>query len=132
MNAAPNRDPPPRRILIVDDDVRTANRLASMLREDGFVVEVLRDGRDAIDRLDQMPAPDGIITDLIMPRAGGIAVLGEARRRWRDIPFVFVTGHPELLRRPTVPFSPLPVVLTKPISYAELSSELGRLLPVGG
>jgi CheY-like chemotaxis protein len=129
MNAASVLiSPMPRRLLVIDDDVRTSHRLASMLEEDGFVVEVMRDGREALERLERGPAPDAIITDLIMPGAGGIAVLGEARRRWRDIPFVFITGHPELLRRPEVPFLPEPVVLTKPISYAELSYELNKLL----
>jgi CheY-like chemotaxis protein len=117
-----------RRLLLVDDDVRTTARLASMLREDGFLVEVFRDGRDALTRLESEPAPDAIITDLIMPRAGGIAVLGEARRRWSGIPFVFITGHPELLARPGLPFSPAPLVLTKPISYTELTSTLRDLL----
>ena len=127
MNAAVA--PPKRRLFVVDDDVRTAKRLASMLEEDGFVVEVLQDGREAVERLAHPPAPDAIIADLIMPRAGGIAVLGEARRRWGPLPFVFVTGHPELLANPRVPFLPEPLVLTKPISYAELSSTLDRLLP---
>jgi two-component system response regulator MprA len=117
-----------RRLLLIDDDVRTARRLASMLEEDGFIVEVLRDGHDAIERIDREPAPDGIITDLIMPRAGGIAVLGAARRRWKDIPFVFVTGHAELLSNPPIPLPPAPLVLTKPISYSDLSSALERLL----
>jgi two-component system cell cycle sensor histidine kinase/response regulator CckA len=122
--------PSPRRLLVIDDDQRTANRLASMLEEDGYVVEVLRDGRDALDRLEREPAPSGIITDLIMPRAGGIAILGEARRRWKDIPVVFVTGHPELLARPALPIDPAPLVLTKPISYGELSEALQRLFPI--
>ncbi len=119
----------PRLLLLVDDDVRTSTRLASMLKEDGFAVEVFRDGRDAMERLEVEPAPDAIVTDLIMPRAGGIAVLGEARRRWQKIPFIFITGHPDLLASTRVPFLPEPVVLTKPISYGELSATLQRLLP---
>jgi CheY-like chemotaxis protein len=124
----PHSSGPPR-ILLVDDDQRTARRLALMLEEDGFVVEVVGDGRDALDRMEHEPAPDGIITDLILPRAGGIAVLGEARRRWKNIPVVFVTGHPELLTHLGVPLSPAPLVLTKPISYTELRSTLQELLP---
>jgi two-component system response regulator MprA len=123
MNAVTQQ--PVRRILLVEDDLRTARRLASMLEEDGFVVEVLCDGRDALDRFEREPPPDGIITDLIMPRASGIAVLGEARRRWKDIPVVFMTGHPELLAgSPLAVPKPAPLVLTKPISYAELSAAL--------
>jgi CheY-like chemotaxis protein len=120
--------PARRRLFLVDDDVRTARRLAAMLEEDGFEVEVMRDGTEAVARLGRQPAPDAIITDLIMPGVSGIAVLGEARRRVHHIPVVFVTGHPELLSGPPVPFEPSPIVLTKPISYAELRVRLTELL----
>jgi two-component system response regulator MprA len=119
---------PRSRLFLVDNDVRTAKRLASMLEEDGYLVEVLEDGEDALERMAREPAPDAIITDLIMPRLGGIAVFGEAKRRWKDIPFVFITGHPDLLASPRLDLSPIPLVLTKPISYAELSATLGELL----
>src|SRR5262249_2208670 len=69
---------PGRRIFLVDNDERTTRRLAKMLEEDGYAVEVFADGRDAIARLERGPAPDAIITDLVMPHASGIAVLGEA------------------------------------------------------
>jgi two-component system response regulator MprA len=127
-------------LFIVDDDVRSARCLASMLEEDGFVVEVLKDGREALERLEVGPPPDGIITDLIMPRAGGIAVLGAARRRKKDVQVIFVTGHPELLAPPPIgrrgdraPFEsigllPEPLVLTKPVSYAQLAEALRPLL----
>jgi two-component system response regulator MprA len=118
-----------RRLLVVDDDVRTARRLATMLEEDGFVVEVMRDGTEAVARLGRDPAPDAVITDLIMPGMSGIAVLGAARRRVRGMPVVFVTGHPDLLKGPSIPFEPSPIVFTKPLSYAELSERLSELLP---
>ncbi len=63
-----------------------------------------------------------------MPGLSGIAVLGAARRRVKDIPVVFVTGHPDLLVRPGIPFEPSPIVFTKPLSYAELSERLSELL----
>jgi CheY-like chemotaxis protein len=118
----------PSLLFVIDDDARTSRRFAQMLEEDGFRVEVLRDGAEAIERLASAPAPDAILTDLIMPRAGGIAVLGEARRRLGNIPVIFVTGHPELLARGDVPFEASPIVFTKPISYADVSDALRALL----
>jgi CheY-like chemotaxis protein len=119
------------RVLLVDDDVRTTRRFASMLEEDGFTVEVLRDGVEAMERIDRDPRPDAIVTDVIMPRAGGLAVLGAARRRWKDVPVIFVTGHPELLANPGIPFDHAPTVFTKPISYADFSETLQRLVHPG-
>lgn len=116
------------RLLVIDDDARTAKRFARMLEEDGFTVEVFADGAQAIARLALSPPPDAIVTDLVMPRASGIAVLGEARRLCGNIPVIFVTGHPELLRRGDVPFEAAPIVFTKPISYADFSDALRALL----
>ena len=116
------------RVILVDDDVRTARRFASMLEEDGFIVEVLGDGIEAIERLDHEPRPDIVVTDVVMPRAGGLAVLGATRRRWHDVPVVFVTGHPELLANPGIPFERAPLVFTKPISYADFSEALQQIL----
>jgi CheY-like chemotaxis protein len=121
--------PTRRRLFLADDDQRTAKKLASMLEESGYIVEVFRDGRAVIERLERAPLPDAIITDLIMPRASGIAVLGEARRRARGVPVIFVTGHPELLLAPAIPFEPSPIVFTKPISYDDLITRLDELLP---
>ena len=116
------------RLLVIDDDARTAKRFARMLEEDGFTVEVFADGAQAIARLALSPSPDAIVTDLVMPHASGIAVLGEARRLCGNIPVIFVTGHPELLRRGDVPFDAAPIVFTKPISYADVSDALRELL----
>lgn len=128
MNTEAAHEPHHARLLLIDDDARTARRFAAMLEEDGFTVEVLHDGAAAIARLASSPPPDAIVTDLLMPRASGIAVLGEARRLWGNIPVIFVTGHPELLAQKDVPFDRSPVVFTKPISYVDFAEKLQSLL----
>jgi DNA-binding response OmpR family regulator len=125
---APTTLPARRRLLLADDDERTTRKLGSMLQEEGYDVEVFLDGRAAMDRLQRDPPPDAIITDLIMPGASGIAVLGEASRRASRIPVIFVTGHPELLAGTAIPFDSSPTVLTKPISYPDLVARLSALL----
>lgn len=114
-------------VLVVDDDARTARRLAHMLREDGYAVEVAVDGASALGRLSRDPVPAVLVTDLRMPHADGVAVSKYARSRRPGIPVVVVTGYPlqaEWLERA---FEPPPVVFTKPLSYDQLSGELRRL-----
>ena len=41
------------RLFLVDDDARTARRFASMLEEDGYVVELFFDGAQALERFVQ-------------------------------------------------------------------------------
>lgn len=118
-------------LLVIDDDTRTARRLAVLLGEDGYDVEVLANGTEAVERLAHLPGPNAIITDLVMPGASGIAVLGEARRRWPNVLVIFVTGHPELLARYPIPCEPNPIVFTKPLSYAEFAARLEDLMGTG-
>jgi CheY-like chemotaxis protein len=118
-------------VLVVDDDTRTGCRLAQMLKEDGFAVEVIGDGVDALKRLDDMPAPDVVVTDLMMPGASGYTVMLEARRKQPNVPVIFMTGHPDLLARVPLAFDPPPIVFTKPIEYDDLKAAIGRVTSEG-
>lgn len=117
------------RVLLVDDDFRTSRLLAKMLREDGFDVELAKDGASAIGRLTRTPLPDILVTDLHMPDVDGLAVTHFARSREPRLPIVFVTGHPHLAVGVLATLNPVPVVLTKPIEYARLVEELRRVSP---
>jgi CheY-like chemotaxis protein len=114
-------------VFLIDDDTRTAARLAQMLREDGYAVEVLGDGVDALRRLEAMPCPDVLVTDLMMPGASGFTVMLEARRKQPTVPIIFLTGHPDLLARLPLKLDPEPIIFTKPIEYNDLSATIGRV-----
>ena len=114
-------------ILLVDDDTRTARRLARMLEEDGYWVEVFPGGADAMLRLQRSPLPDVVVTDLMMPGTDGLALMREARRRRPEMPVIFVTGYPERLSRLVDDAGQAPIVFTKPLEYAALNAALGRL-----
>jgi|SRR6188768_1730351 len=115
------RQPPQRsnQVLLVDGDLRTSHRLAELLREDGFEVDVLRDGLAARDRLACAPMPGTLITELALPLSDGESLARFARSRDPSVRVVVLTRHPHLM----VPgrFSgPTPVVMTKPLDYARL------------
>ncbi len=116
-------DSPQALVLIVDDDVRSARRLAKMLREDGYEVDVAGDGATAIARLTRGPIPSVLITDVHLPKADGMAVSRYARSRRKDMPIFVLTGYPQLAGelRELVPH---PIVFTKPVVYADLSAAL--------
>lgn len=114
----------PALILVVDDDARSARTLANMLREDGFQVDVAIDGASAIARLTRKPLPSVLVTELRLPNADGMAVSVFARSRDAEIPIIMVTGYPQLAGQK---LSPEPIVLTKPLDYADLSAALARV-----
>jgi CheY-like chemotaxis protein len=114
-----------RLVLVIDDDTRSAHLLARLLRQDGFDVEVAGDGGAALRRLERAPSPDAIVTDFRMPQADGMAVAQFARARSPAVPVLVVTGYPELVDEKQL--DPRPIVLTKPISYVELTDALRDL-----
>jgi len=106
-------------VLLVDGDFRSSQRLADLLREDGFDVEVVRDGTAAIKRLSGAPVPGTLITELALPLTDGETIARYARSRDPGVRVVVLTRHPHLL----VPgrfVGPPPVVMTKPLDYARL------------
>jgi len=113
----------PTRVLIVDDDGRTARLLARMLREDGYDVEVATSGDDALHRLERNEAPDVLVADPRMKGRDGMSIALFARKRRPGLPIVFVTGYPLLAQRNKA-LVPSPRVLTKPIRYDDLTHEL--------
>ena len=116
----------PVRILLVDDDTRTARLLAHMLREDGFEVDLVWDGAAAIGRLSKSPLPDVLVTDLEMPYVDGVALTHFARARAPELPVVIVTGYPNLAQQIDDDTGAQPVVLTKPLDYGRLTEELRK------
>ncbi len=111
-------------VLIVDGEARSSQRLAKLLREDGFEVEVLRDGSSALDRISHSPPVDALITELSLPASDGAALARFASAHHPNMTIIVLTRHPNLLD--VTKFGEnLPLVLTKPLDYAQLLEVLG-------
>jgi two-component system response regulator MprA len=120
--------PPTHVVLLVDDDLRTARRLAEMLREDGLMVEVARDGAAAIARFTHSPVPDALVTELTTAHADAASVSRFARTQRPNLPVLVVTGYPNLFQAEAFG-DPAALLFTKPVDYSKLKDALLRALP---
>lgn len=66
-------------IMIVDDSATMLLSLRSTLEMSGYKVEAASDGKAAADRLSAGARPDLIITDINMPRMGGLELIRHVR-----------------------------------------------------
>lgn len=77
-------------VLLVEDEESYIEALEIGLRREGFVLEVARDGAEALERLDEV-APDLVLLDVMLPGISGIDVCREIRSR-SDVPIIMVTA----------------------------------------
>lgn len=83
-----------RKILLRDDDVRNIFALTSALEQKGAIVVIGRNGREAIERLDEVEDIDLVLMDVMMPEMDGYEATVEIRKnpRWRKLPIIAVTA----------------------------------------
>jgi DNA-binding NtrC family response regulator len=78
-------------VLVVDDDPEQRSDLAEMVAACGYSVASAADGREALAKTASAPI-GAIITDLVMPRMDGFALLKEMAARGDRIPTIVLTA----------------------------------------
>ena len=88
-----------RRILIVEDDVRNVFALTSILEPRGALLEIARNGREALEtlkRFQELPEQsiDLVLMDIMMPEMDGITATKEIRKNavWKKLPIIVLTA----------------------------------------
>jgi CheY-like chemotaxis protein len=88
-----------RRILLVEDDVRNVFALTSILEPHGAILEIARNGREAIEVLTKFEGItdqtiDLVLMDVMMPEMDGITATREIRKNpaWKRLPILVLTA----------------------------------------
>ena len=115
------------RILIVEDERKTAAFLAKGLGENGFVVDVADQGEDGL-HLARSVAYDLVILDVMLPRIDGWSVLSAIRRDGAGTPVLFLTARDAVEDRVKGLELGADDYLVKPFAFSELLARVRSIL----
>lgn len=120
--------PPPARILVVDDNEDAANSLATLLEVMGYQVRTAYDGPEAIEAADDfMPAV--ALLDIGLPRLSGYDIARHVRqRRGSDVLLVAITGWGQEEDRRRAREAGFDHHFTKPADFEVLLELIGQEL----
>jgi two-component system, NtrC family, response regulator HydG len=115
------------RALVVDDDESVRAALEGLLTGEGYAVQTAEDGVAALEHASDS-APDVVVTDLDMPRMGGMELLERLRQLDRALPVIVVTSAHDAASAVAAMRAGAEDYLTKPIDFDALVVSVERAL----
>jgi two-component system, cell cycle sensor histidine kinase and response regulator CckA len=117
------------RILVVEDDKVTLDAIRDLLEAQNYTVATASNGLEALQLFElDKNGFSLVVSDVVMPEMGGVAMYAEVSKRWPEVKVLFVTGHPleeesqALLEESGVPW------LQKPFSVPDFFQSIESLL----
>jgi DNA-binding response OmpR family regulator len=114
------------RILLIEDDNRLAELLATRLRGEGHDAETCGNGTDGLERASS-GEPDLAVVDVMLPGMDGMALTAELRDRGVKIPVLMLTARDTVPDRVAGLRSGADDYLVKPFAFAELVARIDAL-----
>jgi two-component system copper resistance phosphate regulon response regulator CusR len=111
------------RILLVEDDSKLAAVLRQGLKEEGYGVDVSKDGTDGL-AMALSSHYDALLLDVMLPRRNGFHLLRELRRRGSSIPVMILTARSSVEDRVHGLNLGADDYLPKPFDFQELLARL--------
>lgn len=114
------------RILVVEDEKKTASFIRKALQAEGFAVDVCRTGDDALAAA-STTSFDGIVLDIMLPGRDGLSVLRQLRERSNTTPVLLLSARGEVNERVDGLNAGADDYLAKPFVIAELVARIRAL-----
>lgn len=114
------------RILLVDDEQSIQTLLSYPLRKEGYEVVHAVDGRQALDRFEELPF-DLVVLDLMLPKVDGLEVCRQLRGR-SAVPIIMLTAKSDEIDKVVGLELGADDYITKPFSLREFSSRIKAAL----
>ncbi|MEM7676539.1 MAG: ATP-binding protein [Myxococcota bacterium] len=116
------------RVLVAEDNPQVRRLLTRVLTMAGFEVEAVSDGDAALHRLREAPPVDIVVSDVVMPKMGGLDLRQALRREGIEVPMLFISGYPAHPGQSSAPFPPELPLLRKPFNAQALRRLVRRML----
>jgi heavy metal response regulator len=119
------------RVLVVEDEKKTASFVRKALQAESFAVDVFHNGDDALAAANSTPF-DVIVLDIMLPGRDGLSVLRQLRERKNSIPVLLLSARGEVNERVEGLNLGADDYLPKPFELAELVARVRALTRRGG
>jgi DNA-binding response OmpR family regulator len=114
------------RVLVVEDEKKTASFIRKALQAEGFAVDLCYHGDDALAAAQATPF-DGIVLDIMLPGRDGLSVLRQLRERKNHTPVLLLSARGEVNERVEGLDAGADDYLPKPFAVAELVARVRAL-----
>ena len=120
------------RVLIVDDSRAIRRIIGEIMKQLGFVVTEAGNGIEALQRLEELGAPDLVLVDWNMPEMNGLDFIKAVRANpaYSDLPLMMVTTETEMERMALAFMAGVNEYDMKPFDKATILDKL-QLLGIG-
>ena len=118
-----------KRIFIVDDSAVMIMSLKQILDMEGFEVVSAKDGMEALEKINEGLKPDLIITDVNMPRMGGLDFIKNVRPILKFVPILVLTTESDIEKRTEAKNMGATGWLVKPVGGEDLLKVINQVLP---
>ena len=119
------------RVLVVEDDKKTASFIRKALQAEGFAVDVCHDGEEGLAAARMTPF-DAVVLDVMLPGRDGLNVLRELRAQSVGTPVLLLSARGEVNERVEGLNAGADDYLPKPFVLAELVARVKALGRRGG
>jgi two-component system, OmpR family, response regulator len=119
------------RVLVVEDEKKTASFVRKALQAENFAVDVMANGEDALLAAARTPF-DAIVLDIMLPGRDGLSVLRQLRERKNTTPVLLLSARGEVNERVEGLNAGADDYLPKPFELAELVARVRALTRRGG
>ena len=115
------------RLLLVEDDAKTASFILKGLRQSGYAVDHVSDGESGLHMALSEPYDTAVI-DLMLPKLDGLTLISELRRKKQKLPVIILSARGSTGDRVKGLETGSDDYLTKPFAFSELLARVQALL----